>query len=114
MSEAIDQTPPPNPQLDWAEQPLPTDPYRVPLENINMADARYFQTNTQFPFFKRLREEDPVHLNTHPFTGDFWSVTKFEDILYVDKHWEKFSSANGIALGCLLYTSDAADDAMNV
>ncbi len=99
MSEAIDQTPPPNPQLDWAAEPLPTDPYAVALEDINMADARYFQTNRQFEFFKRLREEDPVHLNSHPFTGDFWSITKFEDILYVDKHWEEFSSAHGIGLG---------------
>jgi len=64
-----------------------------------MVDGRYFQTNTLFPFFKRLREEDPVHENTHDFTGRYWSITKFEDIMYVDKHHELFSSAHGIALG---------------
>ena len=76
MAEAIDQTIVPNPQLDWAQAPLPTDAKTVALDDINMADARYFQTDTQFAFFKRLRDEDPVHLNTHPFTGDFWSITK--------------------------------------
>lgn len=81
------------------EEPLPTDPYAVPLDKINMADGRYFQQNRQFEFFKRLREEDPVHLNDHPFTGRYWSVTKFEDIMYIDKHHELFSSAHGIGIG---------------
>jgi len=99
MAEAIDQTIVPNPQLDWAQAPLPTDAKTVALDDINMADARYFQTDTQFAFFKRLRDEDPVHLNTHPFTGDFWSITKFEDIMFIDKNFELFSSAHGIGLG---------------
>ena len=82
-----------------SEEPLPTDPYAVPLDKINMADGRYFQQNRQFEFFKRLREEDPVHLNDHPFTGRYWSVTKFQDIMYIDKHHELFSSAHGIGIG---------------
>jgi cytochrome P450 len=49
--------------------------------------------------FKRLREEDPVHMNELPMTGRYWSITKFEDIMYVDKNHELFSSASGIALG---------------
>jgi cytochrome P450 len=64
-----------------------------------MADGRYFQEDRQFEFFKRLRDEDPVHLNDHEFTGRYWSITKFEDILYVDKHHELFSSAHGIGIG---------------
>lgn len=84
---------------DFKDQPLPTDPYAVPIEAINMIDGRYFQQDRQFEFFKRLREEDPVHLNEHPFTGRYWSITKFEDILYIDKHHELFSSAHGIGVG---------------
>lgn len=87
------------PVFSLQDKPLPRDPYGVSLDEINMVDGRYFQQDTQFEFFKRLRDEDPVHLNEHPFTGRYWSITKFEDILYVDKHHEKFSSAHGIALG---------------
>jgi cytochrome P450 len=79
--------------------PLPADPYAVPIEEINMFDGRYFEENRQFEFFKRLREEDPVHLNDHHFTGRCWSLTKFEDIMAVDKNHEMFSSAHGIAIG---------------
>jgi cytochrome P450 len=47
----------------------------------------------------RLRDEDPVHFqNESPF-GPFWSVTRYEDILYVDKHHEIFSSEPGILIG---------------
>ena len=84
---------------DFSNQPLPADPYAVPIEAINMIDGRYFKENRQFEFFERLRKEDPVHLNEHPFTGRYWSITKFEDILYIDKHHELFSSAHGIGIG---------------
>jgi len=79
--------------------PVVTDPYAVPLAEINMVDGRIFEENRQFEFFERLRKEDPVHLNEHPETGRYWSITKFEDILFIDKHHELFSSAHGIALG---------------
>ncbi|MCB1686122.1 MAG: cytochrome P450, partial [Pseudomonadales bacterium] len=84
---------------DFNDKPLPVDPYAVPIEEINMIDGRYFQQNRQFEFFRRLRAEDPVHLNEHPFTGRYWSITKFDDIMYVDKHHELFSSAHGIGIG---------------
>lgn len=79
--------------------PVIKDPYAVPLADINMVDGRIFEEDRQFEFFERLRKEDPVHLNEYPETGRYWSVTKFEDILFIDKHHELFSSAHGIALG---------------
>ncbi len=90
---------PTEPKEHKEPKPLPLDPYAVPIEEINMIDARYFQENRQFEFFKRLRDEDPVHLNDHDFTGRYWSITKFEDIMHVDTHHDLFSSAHGIAIG---------------
>ncbi|MBT5196818.1 MAG: cytochrome P450, partial [Gammaproteobacteria bacterium] len=58
-----------------------------------------FQMDIHEAHFKRLREEDPVHMNELPMTGRYWSITKFEDIMYVDKNHELFSSASGITLG---------------
>jgi cytochrome P450 len=79
--------------------PVIEDPYAVPIEDINPVDGRLFQMNIHEPHFKRLREEDPVHLNVLPSAGRYWSITKFEDIMFVDKNHELFSSAHGIALG---------------
>ncbi len=79
--------------------PIVDDPYSVAIEDINPVDPRLFQKEVFWEHFRRLREEDPVHLNELYNTGRYWSITKFEDIMYVDKHHELFSSASGIALG---------------
>ena len=79
--------------------PIIEDPYSVPIEEINMIDGRLFQHELHWAHFKRLREEDPVHLNDLPGIGRYWSLTKFEDIMFVDKNHELFSSAHGIAIG---------------
>ncbi len=75
------------------------DPWGMPIEEINVIDGRLFEHDAHWDFFKRLRQEDPVHLNDLPETGRYWSITKFNDIMYVDKNHELFSSAHGIALG---------------
>ena len=79
--------------------PVIEDPYSVPIEDINVIDGRLFEQDLHWAHFKRLREEDPVHLNDWSDTGRYWSLTKFEDIMFVDKNHEMFSSAHGIALG---------------
>ena len=88
-----------NPFLRDDAPPVITDPYSVPIEQINVVDGRLFQQDIHWDHFKRLREEDPVHLNEAPGIGRYWSLTKFEDIMFVDKNHELFSSARGIALG---------------
>jgi len=88
-----------SPFLSSNPPPVIKDPYSVPIEEINVIDGRLFQQDLHWDHFKRLREEDPVHLNEFPETGRYWSVTKFEDIMFIDKNHEMFSSAHGIALG---------------
>jgi cytochrome P450 len=88
-----------NPFLRQDAPPVIEDPYSVPIEEINPIDGRLFQMDIHEAHFKRLREEDPVHMNELPMTGRYWSITKFEDIMYVDKNHELFSSASGITLG---------------
>lgn len=75
------------------------DPYAVPLERIDVSDSELFETDTQWGYFERLRREDPVHHCPRSDFGPFWSVTKYEDVLYVEKHPELFSSAHSIVLG---------------
>ena len=88
-----------NPFLAPDAPPVIEDPYSVPIEDINPIDGRLFQQDIHWDHFKRLREEDPVHLNEMPAIGRYWSITKFDDIMFVDKNHELFSSASGIVLG---------------
>ena len=48
--------------------------------------------------FKRLREEDPVSFTEEADGRGFWSITRYDDVLYASRHTELFSSAKGIRL----------------
>ncbi|MFP6816951.1 MAG: cytochrome P450 [Pseudomonadales bacterium] len=76
-----------------------TDPQDVPLEQIDVSDATLFESDRLWGFFERLRNEAPVHYLKDSFFGPFWSITRFQDIQYVDKHHEIFSSEPTILLG---------------
>lgn len=75
------------------------NPYDLPLEDINPVSPRLFSEDQLWDYFKRLREEDPVHFNQTELAGRFWSLTRYEDIKAVDTDHENFSSAHGITLG---------------
>ncbi|MGA0604659.1 cytochrome P450 [Phenylobacterium sp. VNQ135] len=72
----------------------------VPLEEINLLDLELWRTDTIYPYFERLRRDDPVHLHPadHHRDGPFWSVTRFEDIVAVDTDHETFSSEPAITI----------------
>ncbi|WP_269620985.1 cytochrome P450 [Zhongshania sp. BJYM1] len=75
------------------------DPYSVPLESINLSDPNLYSQNRWEDYFRRVRDEDPVHyLKESPF-GPFWSVTRFEDIVAVDTNHVDFSSEPWIMIG---------------
>jgi cytochrome P450 len=74
------------------------DAYAVPLDKIDVWNPDRFRDNTFWPYFARLRKEDPVHYTAESPHGAFWSVTKFEDIMYVDTHHDIFSSEGGITI----------------
>jgi len=74
------------------------DPWSVPLEELDPSQPIVFQTNTQFPIFERLRAEDPIHFHESGLFGPYWSITKFNDIMAIDKDHARFSSESGITL----------------
>ncbi len=75
------------------------NPADVPLEEIDVSDPQIFEHDTLWGFFERLRRESPVHYTNSRDFGPFWSVTRFDDIQYVDKHHEIFSSEPTVVLG---------------
>ena len=71
----------------------------IALEDINLINPTLFSENRIWPYFKRLRDEDPVHFNQTELAGRFWSLTRYEDIKKVDIDHVNFSSGSGITLG---------------
>jgi cytochrome P450 len=76
-----------------------TDPYSIPLERIDVSDSELFETDTHWGYFERLRKEDPVHYCPRSDFGPYWSVTKYDDVVQVEKNPELFSSARSIVVG---------------
>jgi cytochrome P450 len=72
--------------------------YSTPLDKIDVSVQDRFVTNTFWPFFERLRREDPVHYTAESEFGPYWSVTKFNDIVQVETHHEVFSSEGSISI----------------
>jgi cytochrome P450 len=66
--------------------------YDMPLDKINVSQPELFRTNSFWPYFERLRAEDPVHYCAESDYGPFWSVTKYNDIMAVDTNHQVFSS----------------------
>ena len=86
MAEAI--------QLTAATSPA----WSTPLDAIDVSNPVLFQKNTHWDYFRRLRNEDPVHLGYSPLFGPYWSITRFRDIMAIDGDHQAFSSEPGITL----------------
>jgi len=72
----------------------------IALDDINVSDIELWRTDTVWPYFERLRKEDPVHLHPaeHHEDGAFWSITKYNDIMAVDTNHAVFSSEPSITI----------------
>jgi cytochrome P450 len=70
--------------------------YATPLDQFHPADAEIFRGDTLWPWFERLRKEDPVHYTAQSEYGPYWSVTKHKDIIAVDSNHRVFSSDSEI------------------
>jgi len=64
----------------------------MPIDKINVSQPELFRTNTFWPYFERLRREDPVHFCAESDYGPYWSVTKYNDIMAVDTNHQVYSS----------------------
>ena len=74
------------------------DPSSISLDQIDVSDAELFSTDTLWGYFERLRNEDPVHYCAESDSGPYWSVTRYEDIVQVEKNPDVFSSEPTIFL----------------
>ncbi|MBJ7411068.1 MAG: cytochrome P450 [Phenylobacterium sp.] len=66
--------------------------YALPLDKLNPARPELFQADAMWPYFERLRAEDPVHYTAEHEFGPYWSITKYNDIMAIDTDHNRFSS----------------------
>lgn len=74
------------------------DPYSVPLDSIDIANPYLFAADRHGPWFKRLRDEAPVHYCAESIHGPYWSVTRYDDIMHVDTSHDIYSSEPSITI----------------
>ena len=70
----------------------------MPLDDLDVSDWSLFRNDTLWPYFERLRKEDPVHFHPRGWAGPYWSVTRFHDIKAVEADHEVFSSRLDITI----------------
>ena len=76
-----------------------TPDYRaLPLSELDISDPRMFQFDYWHDLFARLREQSPVHYQPASPAGPFWSVSRYEDIVAIERDTETFSSEPSIAI----------------
>ena len=75
------------------------DPWSLPLDTFDVSKAAIFQQNAHGEYFRRLRQEAPVHYCPDSQFGGFWSITRFNDIVAIDSNHRQFSSQSSIVIG---------------
>src|SRR6187551_1463503 len=66
----------------------------TPLADFDVSHPELFKTDTFWPYFDRLRREEPVHYCKDSMFGPYWSVTKYNDIMDIETNHSVFSSAS--------------------
>ncbi|NMN95593.1 cytochrome P450 [Antrihabitans stalactiti] len=82
----------------FVEKPI-ADGATIPLADIDMSNPFLYRAGQWESHLKRLRDESPVHFQKKGPFGPFWSVTRYEDVLAVDKNHHVFSAEPYIVMG---------------
>jgi len=67
--------------------------YSTPLEDFQVHAIEHFTSDTLWPWFERLRTEDPVHYTAQSEYGPYWSITRYADIVACESDVARLSSA---------------------
>lgn len=72
--------------------------WTTPLSELDISNWYLTEHDVVWPYFERLRKEDPVHYTADSRYGPFWSITRFNDIKFVDQNHQLFSSQGSIGI----------------
>ena len=74
------------------------DPKTIAIDDIDVSQRELWSENEKWPFFERLRNEAPVHFCKDSEFGPYWSVTRYADIMEVERTVDVFSSDPAIVI----------------
>ena len=99
--EAVDTTEIMKSELTEAQAERRERIYAMPLEQLDPAAIDSYPNEEMFFKFERLRAEDPVHFTSGDDSeyGDYWSITKWDDIIKIDTDSVTYSNEAGITIG---------------
>ena len=72
--------------------PVP-DPYDIDLATMDVSKAEIFLHNMQGAYFRRLRQEDPVHYCPDSLFGPYWSCLLYTSPSPRDKRQSRMPSS---------------------
>ena len=78
----------------------------IPLDEIDVSRPDLWVSDSHWPYFERLRRDEPVHYCSASQYGPYWSITKYNDIMAIDTNHQVFSSE--AALGGIVIADPAA------
>jgi cytochrome P450 len=70
----------------------------LPIDQLDVSNYNLFVEDAIWPYFERLRREDPIHYHSESRYGPFWSITRFDDIKAIDTNHGAFSSEPSISI----------------
>ncbi|HWU23031.1 MAG TPA: cytochrome P450/oxidoreductase [Nocardioides sp.] len=82
----------------FVERTIP-DVNELELTEIDVSNPFLYRQGQWTSYFKRLRDEAPVHYQPNSPFGPYWSITRYDDIVTVDKDFERFSAEPQIVIG---------------
>jgi hypothetical protein len=82
----------------FTESPI-ADIDTLSIDDIDVSNPFLFRQNQWQSYFKRLRDECPVHYQKTSAFGPFWSITRYQDIMFVDKNPYQSSIYSKLFLG---------------
>jgi cytochrome P450 len=75
------------------------DPYSIPLDDIDVSDPQLYENDAHWPYFERLRKEAPIHYCKDSLFGPYWSITRYADIMAIEKDTQTYSSFPAVVMG---------------
>jgi cytochrome P450 len=70
----------------------------VAVEDLDPSNQDIYFNNLHDSYFERLRKEDPVHFCKKSEFGPYWSITKYADIVEIEKNPHLFSARGGFTI----------------
>ena len=72
--------------------------FSADIDELDVSNFHLFRADAHWPFFERLRRDDPIHYHADSRYGPYWSITRYRHIKEIDTDHQRFSSQDNITI----------------